>query len=796
MRVPIAWLREYVDLPPTAKEIADLLAQIGFPVDAIETPPVISGIVTGKITTLEKHPNADRLQIGTIDVGLREPLKVATAATNVAAGQVIPVATIGAQLPHLKIERRTMRGFESEGMMGSAEELGLPAEWFEDGILQLDRDAPIGEDVIKLFGLQDAILDVDVTGNRPDALSIIGLARELAAATGAKLRLPLELQATPARVTSKGVDPDKDRGGPKVTLHSADAIRFVAQRFSGVHVGPAPTWMRVRLAQAGQRPINNLVDISNYVMLEVGQPLHFYDAAKIAGNHLIARDAKAGETFVTLDDVEHTLKDCDLVIADDERVHGFAGLKGAKAGEVGASTTSIVLEAANFNGPRVRRMSAAHGFRTEASTRHEKSLAPALTDLGAARAAYLLIGEGATAYAPQAFGADVHPSPKIEFAVRDVKRLLGFDLAPKTIVRHLEALGFSVHERPADLLDIVPPLWRQDVVIAADVVEEIARMEGYDKVPSEIPAIPDHEIPSREFNLERDLARSLSALGYHEIISYSLQGARVRQKFALAGIEPSFESVEILNPLSEDQRYLRYALEPGMLDYFSGKTEPFNIFEIGHIFPKIDGHVEEMPVLGFAFSAAPLDEPAWKDSHFLRLKGDAEATIAAITGRDAEIIRDSRHGMHPGKTALLLVDGKEVAYFGAADPRIMRAYDIRLPVYLASVYIQRLPERLVPQFVPPSRFPSTSRDLALILDLDVEAKTVEVTLRKAIGTLCKSARVFDEYRGPQVTDGKKSLAARVVLQREDATITDPEADAAVARALCAVQTELRATIRS
>lgn len=796
MRVPIAWLREYVDLPARAQDIADLLAQIGFPVDEIVTPPVISGIVVGKITALEKHPNADRLQIGTIDIGLREPLKIATAATNVAQGQVIPVATIGAQLPHITIERRTMRGFASEGMMGSAQELGLPAEWFEDGILQLDADTLIGADAVTLFGLQDAILDVDVTSNRPDALSIIGLARELAAATGATLRLPAELQSAQPRVTSPHVDPDRDPDGPAVTLHSADAIRFVAQRFTGVRVGVAPTWMRIRLAQAGQRPINNLVDISNYVMLEVGQPLHFYDAATIAGNHLIARDATAGATFVTLDDVEHTLKESDLVIADDQRVHGFAGLKGAKAGEVSASTTSIILEAANFKGARVRRMSAAHGFRTEASTRHEKSLAPVLTDVGAARAAALLIHEGATAHAPRAFGAEIQTPPEIAFAVSDVKRLLGFDISPKIIARHLEALGFTVCERSAERLDLVPPLWRRDIAISADVVEEIARMEGYDSVPSEIPAIPDHEIPSREFHLERELARTASALGYHEIISYSLQGSSVRENFAQAGIEPPFESVEVLNPLSEDQRYLRYALEPGMLAYFSGKTEPFQIFEIGHIFPKIDGHIEETAVLGFAFSAPPLNEPAWKDSHFLRLKGDLEATIKAVTGRDVETVRDSRAGMHPGKTAALLVDGQEVAYFGAADPRIMRVYDIRVPLYLASMYLERLADRRVPQFAPPSRFPSTSRDLALILDLDVDAKTVERTLANAIGTLCKSARVFDEYRGPQVGQGKKSLAARVVLQREDETITDGQADAAVARALAAVQNELHATIRS
>ncbi|MFN2527392.1 MAG: phenylalanine--tRNA ligase subunit beta [Candidatus Baltobacteraceae bacterium] len=796
MNVPISWLRQFVDLPDDPQKIADTLALIGFPVDAIQKRPPLSGVVVGKITELEKHPNADRLQIGTIDIGLRQPLKIATAATNVTKDQIIPVALIGAQLPHITIEKRKMRGFESEGMMISAEELALPPEWFEEGILQMDPDTLLGEDVIKLFHLQDAVLDVDITTNRPDAMSITGLARELAARLGKELRLPAELQTTSVRVTSKDVDPQNDPEAPVVVLESKDAARFVVQRFTNVKVGTSPLWMRIRLALAGQRPINNIVDISNYVMLEVGQPLHFYDSSKISGNRLIARDAIEGEKLITLDDAKHDLGPTDLVIADKEAVQGFAGLKGGKSSEVAHSTVSIVLEAANYHGPRIRRMSAAHGFRTDASSRHEKTLAPVLTDLGAARAAALLIREGATAYAPQAFGAEINPPPAIDFPVRDVKRLLGFELASKTIVGHLSALGFLAREDSPGRLEVVPPLWRRDVSIPADVVEEIARMAGYDNVPSVIPAIAAHNIPSRAFNLERKLATTLRGLGYHEIISYSLHGPQMREKFAAAGIKPSAESIEVLNPLSEDQKYLRYALGPGMLHYFSGKTEPLKIFEIGHIFPKVEGHMEEIPALGFAFTAEPIEQAGWEDSHFLRLKGDAEAMILQTTGRRAEVTPDKRTGMHPGKTAVLMVDGKEVTYIGQADPRIAHVYNIRLPLYFANMYLERLPDPVVKQFVPPSRFPSTSRDLALVVGLDVTAKSIEQTIEHAAGELCKSVRVFDEYRGKQVPENKKSLATRIVLQRVDATITDAEADAAVARALKALQTEVGAMLRS
>jgi len=796
VRVPISWLRQFVDLPDDPQKIAEELALIGFPVDAIQKRPALSDVVVGKITELEKHPNADRLQIGTIDIGLRQPLKIATAATNVAKDQIIPVALIGAQLPHMKIEKRKMRGFESEGMMISAEELALPAECFEDGILQMDPDTLLGEDVIKLFRLQDAVLDVDITTNRPDAMSITGLARELAARLSKELHLPAELQSTSVRVTSKDVDPKNDPQAPVVVLESKDAARFVVQRFTNVKVGTSPLWMRIRLALAGQRPINNIVDISNYVMLEVGQPLHFYDASKISGNRLIARDAIKGEKLTTLDDVKHDLVPRDLIIADKDEVQGFAGLKGGKSSEVTHSTVSIVLEAANYHGPRIRRMSAAHGFRTDASARHEKTLAPVFTDLGAARAAALLIREGATAYAPQAFGAEIQAPPAIDFPVREVKRLLGFELAPKTILKHLHELGFSAREESPERLQVIPPLWRRDVSIAADIVEEVARMAGYDKVPSVIPAIPAHTIPSRAFNLERKLATTLRGLGYHEIISYSLHGPQMRERFAEAGIKPSAESIEVLNPLSEDQKYLRYALGPGMLQYFSGKTEPFKIFEIGHIFPKIEGHMEEIPVLGFAFTAEPLTEPEWKDSHFLRLKGDAEAMILETTGRHAEVTPDKRTGMHPGKTAVLMVEGKEVTYIGRADPRIARVYDIRLPLYFASMYLERLPDPVLKTFVPPSRFPSSKRDLALVVGLDVTAKSIEQTIQHAAGELCKSVRVFDEYRGKQVPEQKKSLTTRMILQRDDATITDAEADAAVTRALDALQKELGATLRS
>ncbi|HZT11957.1 MAG TPA: phenylalanine--tRNA ligase subunit beta [Candidatus Baltobacteraceae bacterium] len=785
MRVPIAWLRDYVDLPSSPQRIAEMLAQIGFPVEAIEQRAQITGVVTGRIAKLEKHPNADRLQVGTIDVGNGALLTIATAATNVAQGQTIGVATIGAQLPNLRIERRKMRGVESEGMMISAEELALPAEWFEDGIMQLDGTLPLGADLVEAFRLSDAVLEVEITSNRVDAMSMIGLARELAAYQGVPLRLPsFEYESQP--------DPQP----PRIDIQSPDCRRFVAQRFANVRVGTSPAWMRVRLALAGQRPINTIVDISNYVMLEVGQPLHFYDEDRIRGR-IIVRDAEPGEPLKTLDDAERELTPQALVIADESGALGLAGLKGGESSEISAQTTSMLLEAANFEGARVRRVSAQLALRTEASSRHEKALPPALADLGAARSAHLLTAQGARAYAPIAAGQPVPEPPRIRLRTGDVPRLLGFDLPPQEIRELLDRLGFAAQAEGAEALIVTPPPWRRDVTLSADVVEEIARMAGYDRIESVIPAVAPHEIASTAYDLETRVAQTCAALGYREIASYALQGAHVFEKLRRAGVDPGVTPVEVLNPLSEDQRYLRFALWPAMLQYLSRVGEPLKVFELGHTFADVNGQPEEHAKLAFAFTAQTLDEPAWRDSHFLALKGDAYALVRALTGRsDVETAPDERPGLHPGKTGIVLLDGREIVSFGCLDPRVAHAFDLRLPAYVATVYLDNIPDYRVPQFKVPSKYPSTYRDLAVVCEPDVPAAKVQETIARAIGALCTQVRAFDEYRGPQIAPGKKSLAIRVTMQRFDRTITDEEADAAIAAAVTALQTELGAALRA
>lgn len=782
MRTPLAWLRDYIDLPAETSTIAHHLAMLGFPVESVIAPPKLTNIVAGRLERVEKHPNADRLSVCTVDVGDGKPLTIATAAENVAQGQVVPVATIGAELSGgLKIAPRKMRGIDSAGMLVSANEIGLEEEWFEDGILQLDPDTPLGTDVVRLFGLDQDILEIEITSNRVDVMSMLGLARELAAALKTSIREP-DLAVAYA-----------SGGEFDVKLESPDAHRFVALRVSNVHVRTAKTAMRIRLALAGQRPINNLVDISNFVMLEVGQPLHFYDYDKLAGHRLIVRDARDGEEVRTLDGVDRTLSSRALVIADERQTQCLAGLKGAADSEVTEKTREIVIEAANFTGARVRRMGTELALRSDASARHERNLPLALTDLGAVRAAKLLTQEGAVAHAPRGFGMAIPAPPIIALRKREIPRLLGFDLDDAEIAGVLGSLGFESVTSQAEgetTFEVQVPPWRSDVSQEADLVEEIARIAGYDRVTAAIPPVAEQVVPSTAYLREMRVANALAMLGYREAVTLALQPAAIHQRWRESGAALDGKIVEILNPLSEDQRYMRFSLIPALLALRQDK-----IFEIGDVFGEAGEIVEKTHAAFLRRTTAPQSD-AWHDEQFVALKGDALKFVRTVTGREADV-RLARHaGWHPGICAELAIDDVPVAIVGALDPRLAFAFDAEARVHVAQVDLAALPEPLVPRYAAPSRYPSISRDLALVVDLGVSAAQIEGVIGGALDGLARTIRAFDEYHGPQVGEGKKSLAVRIVLQRDDATMTDAEADDAIGRILSALRAELGATIRT
>jgi phenylalanyl-tRNA synthetase beta chain len=786
VKLPIAWLRDYVDLAISTGEIVERFASLGFPVDDVTRRIALSGVVIGKLTRIEKHPNADKLQVCTVDIAADRPLTIATAATNVVEGNVVPVATIGAQLVGLTIGPRKMRGLDSEGMLCSAAELGLPQEWFEDGILQLETDLPLGADFVEMFRLNDDVLDVEVTANRVDALSVVGLARELAASLGVTIREPETALAKPPAGESDA----------NVAIESPDCKRFVAQRFSNVTVATAPFWMRARLALAGQRPINNVVDISNFVMLETAQPLHFYDFDHLAGGRLVVRDAREGETIRTLDEADRKLDARFLVIADEREPQCIAGLKGAAPSEITSATRELLVEAATFSGPRVRRMSVALGLRTEASSRHEKGLALGLSTLGAARAARLLEDTGATVHAAAAVGESDAPGGAIDVPVSRFGLLLGMPVDASDASRALEQLGFAV-TTSGESISATPPAWRGDIRIPEDIVEEVGRIVGYDRIEAAIPAISESGVSSAAYRDESRVAHALAAAGYHEAYTLSLQPAGVARTFEDSGIALSAPVVEILSPLSEDQRYLRFSLLPALLELVAkhAEHEPYRVFEIGHTFAN-GTELMETPGAMWLLTLPKSDEPAWRDSGFLEFKTDSLSLLRALTGRDAQTVTTTAPSWHPGKAASLIADGKDVATIGAVDPRLLAAYGIETRVYAGWMRMTDLPPYRAPGYRSPSKYPAVERDLALIVAPDMPAMEIEHAVRAGGNGVIADVRVFDEYRGPQIEDGKKSIAVRVTLQRPDATLTDAESDTYVAAILTSLAERCGAKIRN
>jgi phenylalanyl-tRNA synthetase beta chain len=797
MKLPIAWLRDYLDIDESSQALAERLASLGFPVDAIEKRPQLGGVRIGRLTRVEKHPDADRLQVCTVDIDGPRPLTIATAATNVSAGNVVPVATIGAQLAGLQIGPRKMRGIDSEGMLCSAAELGLEATWFEEGILQLEPGLPIGADFVATYRLNDDVLDVEITANRVDAMSVVGLARELAASLGRAVREPALSVTAPAA-----------HGSPDalVTIESADCKRFVAQRFSGVRTAPAPFWMQVRLALAGQRPIDSLVDISNFVMLETAQPLHFYDYDRLAGRRLIVRDAREGEPMLTLDEAVRKLDPRFLVIADEREPQCIAGLKGGAESEVTPGTRELLVEAATFSGPRVRRMSVALGLRTEASSRHEKGLPLGLASWGAARAAYLLERAGATAHPPFVAGASDDPPASIRVPARRFGELLGVDVTEREAEDALRSLGFKVTsserddqlgEEPLRELFATPPAWRGDVRIPEDVVEEVARVVGYDRIEASLPPVLAQTVSGAAYRDERRVAHGLVALGYGEAVTLPLQPGAIAGAYAKAGIPLPKPPVEILNPLSEDQRYLRFSLLPALLQLTArhGGGAPYRIFEIGHIF---EGGGDPLETAGVAWLLAlpKSEEPAWRDSGFLTFKGESQALLRGLTGLESDAVAATPPGWHPGKSAVLHAGNAAVATIGAVDPRLLAAFDVAARVYAGWMRFEDLPAYRAPRYAAASKYPPVARDLALIVGPDVPANEIERAVRAGGNGAIAEVRVFDEYRGPQIEGGKKSIAVRVVLQRYDATLTDADADAHIAAVLASLRERCGAQIRA
>ena len=824
MRVPLSWLKDYVDVTLPVEDLAERLTLGGLEVNAIDRVGnewSRDHIFVGQVVSVRPHPNADRLVLATVDYGADEPLEVVTGAPNLRvgdAGQRVVFATVGARLidpyadtlRYQTLKRSKIRGIASEGMVCSEKELGLSDE--HTGILILPENAPVGTPLADYLG--DVVLDLDLTPNLARCFSITGVAREVAALTGGALHLPdPSVVATGAPVEAK------------IEIEIADpdlCPRYSAALITGVTIGPSPQWMQRRLLLAGMRPINNIVDITNYVMLEWGQPLHAFDyrllRPRTAGGPptIIVRRAHPGETMTTLDGEAHALSDEMLLITDGGGPVAVAGIMGGLESEVTDETTDILLEAANFNNISVRRTAAALHIPSEAAQRFGRGVDPELTLVGLRQAAELMrtLAGGSVA---EGF-ADAYPRPPapkvIDFRVSEVERLLGVVLKAPTVTEMLESLGFTCEvlaDGPADEAAVVRahvPSFRLDVAIEADLVEEVARLYGYDRLPVTLMA---DALPTQHRDLDLELEEKvrdvLVGTGLTETITYSLTNLDSVARLTPDRQAPAPEGyLRVTNPLTREQEYMRQTLMNTALETTAANlrfVDRVAIFEVAHIYLPRHGALPEEPRRLSIALAGPRDLRSWltdadEDMDFYDLKGIVQTLCDRLGIEDAVYAPLEHPTYRPGRAAALTVQGSDAGVLGEVHPLVAANFDLERRVCLAELDLEVLlaAARPVRQYSEVSRMPTLKEDLAVVVDEGAPADAVEATIRRAGGALLIGVVLFDVYRGPQVGDGKKSLAYSLTFQAPDRTLTGEEAARQRERIIKALADAFGAQIRS
>jgi phenylalanyl-tRNA synthetase beta chain len=795
MKLSLNWLREYVDVTVAPEELADRLTKAGLAVDNIERTGGDWGneIRVGEVTAVEPHPNADRLRLVTAHLGGGETHRVVCGAPNVAVGQKIAFGVEGARVRDghsgkaSVLKRAVIRGVESAGMVLSERELGISDE--HEGILVLAPDAPLGKRLADVLG--DVVFDLSVTPNRPDWLSVVGVAREVAALTGAEVREP----ALDYSDTGKPI-----KGRAAVDIEAPDLCgRYIATVIEGVRIEESPSWLKQRLEAIGQRPINNVVDITNYVMFEIGQPLHAFDYDEIAGRHIIVRRANDGECMTTLDGIDRTLAPETLVIADERGAVALAGVMGGLESEVVAGKTkNILLEAANFAGTSIRRTATALKMRSEASARFEKGLPAELVGIASKRATKLLVevaGGRALAGAVDAYPGK-RKERRVEVTKERIARVLGIDPPTAKVRAVLGSLGFTARWVPPDRYAVRVPYWRTDVRIDDDVAEEVARTIGYDEIPAALIAgsvPPPIAQPLRE--LRERAAELLAAAGMHEVITYSLTTAellaRVTPKEDLAIYPP----VRIANPISSEHEVMRTTLRASLLDAVASNLRfqkgELAIFETARVYHRrTDGEgagergessraarlPEEREHVAGAITGMRLDRwgrPGAESVDFF----DAKAYICELLeglNVAAEFVAGNEYAFAPGRTAEIRAGGDRIGVLGQVHPDVAASFDIDQDVYLFDITLDDVLAQAGGQrkMSPVPRFPAVEQDLALLVDERVPAGDVQRAI--ASSALVREARMFDVYRGGQVPPGKKSIAFAVAYQSPDHTLTDDE----------------------
>ena len=806
MKASLTWMKDYVPVDTTkpAQELADVLTQAGIPVeDVISMDPGLKKIFTGKITEITKHPDADKLQVCQVaclddKTGEEITKQIVTAATNVAVGQVVPVAYHKSRLADgTEIKKGKLRGEVSDGMFCSVAELGIPKDMVMpgegEGIYILPEGTPIGMDIRDAVMLNDTVYEFELTPNRADCFSMIGLSREFAVLTNAQNTEPT------VKVNENGTDVNDM---VKIGIDDAELCsRFLARVIGNVKVGPSPLWLQNRLRNGGIRPINNVVDVTNYVMLEYGQPMHAYDYDKVAGHQLTARAAKAGEALKTLDGTDRELTTDMLVIADANGPVGVAGVMGGLDSEVTEATTTIILESAVFKGSSIRRTARALGMRSEASGRFERGVNAEYSPVALDRAAQLLqeLMEDITV----AKGVvDVYPAPAeartVSFTVAAVNSYLGTDISAERMQEILTTLSFT-WTQDGDVITVGVPSWRGDVTVMPDIAEEVARIYGYDFIPNTTPwANLNSGTMSDKKLLTKAIRQTLVTQGLSEIITFSFMHTDSLQKLLIPETDSRYQAVPILNPITEEFPVMRTTLIPSMLDTaarnLAQKNHDLWLFEAGAVYEPKALPITELPVEKYHVSGLMMGKTTdlqWaqpqRDTDFYDVKGVLEAVLKELR-IEATIERSKETYLHPGVSAQYVVDGTVIATLGEVHPQVMKAYDLPGKAYLFDIDVTAILglTRGQLRYQGISKFPGTARDLAIVAPKTVSSEAISQVIYEKGGQYLERAFVFDVYEGAHIEEGHRSLAYNLSFRSNEGTLTDEDIQPAIDDILAAL----------
>ncbi len=775
MLLPVKWLKDYIETKEDARGLADGLTLSGSHVESIMAlNKGVENVIVGKILSIEKHPDADKLLVCKVDVG-SEVLVIVTGATNLKAEDCVPVAVLGAKLPgDITIEKTNFRGIDSQGMLCSLKELGyndsvIPKE-MKDGIFVLGKEYPLGSPIVDIMELDNEVIEFEITPNRPDCLSIIGMAREAAATFNIQLK-------EPEIVIKDEVEDIKDYL-VSIEAPSDNCNRYYARVIKDVKIEPSPLWMQLRLMEAGVRPISNIVDITNFVMLEYGEPLHAFDLEKVEGRKIIVRQAEEGEKIITLDEVERDLSPSDLVISDAEKPIGIAGIMGGFDTEITRDTKYVLIEGANFSGKSIRLTSKKFGLRTEASTRFEKGIDPNLSKLAVERVCQLIeeIGAGTVVKGNIDVYKDIKEAKTISLRPARANMLLGIELSTDEMINYLNGLGLK-SELAGELINVRVPTFRLDIELEVDLIEEIGRLYGFHNIKSKplVGVLTRGEKPlSRRVE---DKAKSiLQGLGLNEVMTYSFISPRAYDKINLPEDSYLRNYIKLINPLGEDYSVMRTTLLPNMMELLSRNynrgVEECYVYEIGNTFI-----AKEFPIAELPEEKKILSLGIYGKKDFYYLKEVVDLTLGRLGIKGIEYIREEDDtSFHPGRTAKLLLSGECIGIIGEIHMDVALNYNIKDRVYIGQIDFDKIVEltNMEVKYQPLPKYPGMLRDLALVVKEDILVGNMEKIMWKHGKGLIEKIELFDIYTGNQIPEGMKSVAYSITYRSHDRTLRDDE----------------------